>query len=82
MRSIVVCSTTPTATPRAAQDQSADAEAVVVIDELGVVDAEEGGVGGEHHACRDDGAGQAAAAHFVGACDAAKTRIAEPALDR
>src|SRR5438477_12509374 len=30
----------------------------------------------------DDGAGQAAAAHFIRAGDGAKTKIAEPALDR
>ena len=50
-------------------------------DELRVVDAEEGGIGIEDHARGDDRAGQTAAADLVGAGDAAKTKIAEPALD-
>ena len=66
----------------AAEDEAADVEAVVVIDELGVVDAEEGRLGVEDDAGGDDGAGQTAAADFVRSGDGPETKIAEPALDR
>src|SRR5438067_2505527 len=64
------------------QDQPADVDAVVVIDELGVVDADESGLGVEDDAGRDDRTGQASAADFVRAGNGPETRIAEPALDR
>jgi len=53
-----------------------------MIDELGVVDADEGGLGVEYDAGRHDGTGQASAADFVRAGDGPETGIAEPALDR
>ena len=83
MRSMVCGSTTPTATARArARIDAADVEAVFVRDQLRVVDAEERRVGVEDDAGGDDRAGQTAAADFVRAGDAPKTKIAEPALDR
>ena len=83
MRSMVAASTTPIGDgARAAQDQPADGDAVFRFDELGVVDAEKRRLGIEDDACGDDRTGQAAASDFVGAGDAPKTKIAEPALDR
>lgn len=52
-----------------------------MIDDLRVVHAEERRIIFEDHAGGNDGAGQAATPHFVGAGDRAKTKIAEPALD-
>ncbi len=65
----------------ARQDVSADGQPVLGVEELGVVDSEEGRIGVEDHAGRDDGPGQTAAADLVRAGDAPKTKIAEPALD-
>jgi hypothetical protein len=66
----------------AAEDEVADGEAVLRRHLLGVVDAEEGGVGIEDHAGGDDRTGQAAPADLVRAGDGPETEIAEPALDR
>ena len=66
----------------AAEDQAADIDAIFAVDELGIVDAEEGGLGVENDAGGDDRTGQAAASDFVRAGDGAETKIAEPALDR
>ncbi len=68
--------------PGTLQDVRADGDAVVVVDELRVVDPQEGWLVIEDHAGGHDGAGQAAAAYLVRAGDGPKTKIAEPALDR
>src|SRR6185436_5294850 len=47
------------------EDHPADVEAVLVLDELRVVDAEQGRVGIEDHARGDDGTGETAAAHLI-----------------
>lgn len=65
-----------------AEDQTADVDAVFAADELGIVDADERGLGVENDAGGDDGAGQTATAYFVRSGDGAETKIAEPALDR
>lgn len=68
---------------RARQHVAADGQAMVEVDEeLGVVDAKEGGLDVEDDAGGDDGAGQTAAADLVGAGDGPKTKITELALDR
>ena len=82
MRSMVAGSTTPIETARAAQDQIADRQSVIRVDELGVVDAEERRLAIENDARRHHRAGQASAADLIGAGDTAETKIAEPALDR
>ena len=64
------------------EDQTADVDAVFAADELGIVDADEGGLGVENDAGGDDRPGQTAAAYFVRSGDGAETKIAEPALDR
>src|SRR5207247_7834421 len=66
----------------AAEDLPAERGAVIAVEELGVVDADHGRLAVEDDARGNDRAGQTAAADFVGAGDGAKTRIAEPALDR
>ena len=53
-----------------------------MIDQLGVVDAKQRGIVGQDDAGRHDRPGQTAATDFVGAGDAAETKIAEPALHR
>ena len=65
----------------ARDDQAAEGDAMLVIELLGVVDAEVGRLGIEDHTGGDDRAGEAAAADFIGSGDGPKTRIAEPALD-
>lgn len=65
----------------AAENQTADVEPIRAIDDLRVIDAEEGGIGVENHAGGDDGTGEASSSDLIRASDRAKTKIAEPALD-
>lgn len=64
----------------AAKNQPADGHAILGIDLLGVVDAEESGLAVEDDAGGDDGTGETAAADLIRSGDGAKTKIAEPAL--
>ena len=54
---------------------------MIGVELLGVVDAEESGIGVEDDAGRDDGTGQTTAADLVRSGDGPKTKFAEPALD-
>src|SRR5207248_10871249 len=60
----------------AAEDQTADVDAIVVIDLFGVVDADQRGLGVEDDAGGHDRTGQAAAADLVGSGDGAETKSA------
>src|SRR5262249_28815520 len=66
----------------AAEDLAAHGDAMLGIDDLGVVDADHGWLAVENDRGGDHRAGQTAAAYFVGAGDGPKTKIAEPALHR
>jgi hypothetical protein len=57
-------------------------DSIDAVEQLRVVDAEEGGLEVEDDAGGDHRAGQTSAPDLVGAGDTAKTIIAEPALDR
>jgi len=54
---------------------------VLVIELLGIIDAEEGRVRIEDDAGGDDRSGETAAADLIRTSDGPETKIAEPALD-
>src|ERR1041385_2842976 len=68
--------------PGAAEDVTAGGDSVIEVEDLGVVDADHGRLAVEDDRGGDDRAGQTAAADLVRTGDGAKTKIAEPGLDR
>ena len=61
---------------------AADADTVIGVDLLGVVDSNQSGLVSQDYGRRDHRPGQAAAADLIRAGDAPKTKIAEVTLDR